>query len=62
MVFHNIIEELTRSYEMLHCIYIHKCLTPIHDYSHDRYHMDSMASTLKNGYERVCAISQMAFT
>ena len=34
---------------------IHKCLTPRHDYSFGTT-QGSMASTLKDGYEKACAI------
>ena len=40
---------------------IHKCLTLRHDYSFGTA-QGSMASTLKNGYEKICAIGQVAST
>ena len=43
------------------CIHIYKYLTPRHDYSFDTA-QGSMASTPKDGYEKVCAIGQVAST
>jgi hypothetical protein len=40
---------------------IHKCLTLRHDYSFGTAH-GSVASTSKDGYEKVCAIGQVAST
>jgi hypothetical protein len=40
---------------------IHKYLISWHDYSFDTT-QGSMASTLKDGYEKVCAIGQVAST
>jgi hypothetical protein len=40
---------------------IPKCLTPRHDYNFDTA-QGSMASTPKDGYEKVCAIGQVAST
>jgi hypothetical protein len=42
-------------------MYIHKCLTPRHDYSFGTVQC-SIANTLKDSYEKVCAIGQVSST